>query len=381
MVLLINCNVPLLGLQIFQDCLKDFMNRLKFENLGNLIIHSLSVGIIAFSRNMEIIETNQKARELLSLEDKIDASLNSGTDHAIWGDWKDRLAKIVDYGSHGNFNTVKYVKNGTTKLLDISCVALKEEKSQRTLGGALVIEDATGRVEMERKLSASEKLAAIGKVSGKVAHELNNPMDGILRYINLSKRMIQTEQYQKSLEYLENSKNGLKRMSNVIRELLEFSRNTNSDTNFVKLENIISEALRTMSVHWEEINITITTDYDTDIKPVKSGGLFQVFCNLIKNAIDAMEQGGQLSIATSQDYDHIYISFTDTGHGIDDKYLENIFEPFFTTKQPGKGTGLGLAICNDIVSKYSGRITASRAPQGGSIFKVILPIKEVCTNN
>jgi signal transduction histidine kinase len=103
--------------------------------------------------------------------------------------------------------------------------------------------------------------------------------------------------------------------------------------------------------------------------------LFQVFCNLAKNALDAMPNGGELRIATSLAADDtIMIELHDTGTGLPAESTEAIFEPFFTTKEGGKGTGLGLAICRDIVESCHGRITARNAPDGGSIFSVYLPV-------
>jgi len=103
--------------------------------------------------------------------------------------------------------------------------------------------------------------------------------------------------------------------------------------------------------------------------------LFQVFCNLVKNALDAMPNGGELRISTSLVADDtIMIELHDTGTGLPPGSMEAIFEPFFTTKEGSKGTGLGLAVCRDIVESYHGRITAQNAPDGGSIFSVYLPV-------
>ena len=110
---------------------------------------------------------------------------------------------------------------------------------------------------------------------------------------------------------------------------------------------------------------------------MKTGNLFQVFCNLIKNAVDAMPDGGELTIKTRLESDDtVSIEFRDTGQGFPPEHSKMIFEPFFTTKGSGRGTGLGLAICEDIIEKYNGRITAQNAQTGGSIFTVYLPLPE-----
>ncbi len=125
----------------------------------------------------------------------------------------------------------------------------------------------------------------------------------------------------------------------------------------------------------EASNVEILRDYASGLPQIRSGNLFQVFCNLTKNALDAMQDGGELKISTRlAANDMITAEFRDTGPGLPKENTEAIFEPFFTTKDKGKGTGLGLAICRDIVESYNGRITAENISEGGSIFTVYLPV-------
>jgi len=121
-------------------------------------------------------------------------------------------------------------------------------------------------------------------------------------------------------------------------------------------------------------NISIVRNYTFGMPQVRSSNLFQVFCNLAKNAMDAMPNGGELRISTYlTTEDTLAAELRDTGMGFPPDSTEAIFEPFFTTKEGDKGTGLGLAICRDIVESYHGRITAQNAPDGGSIFTVYMP--------
>ncbi len=228
---------------------------------------------------------------------------------------------------------------------------------------------------MQTQLANMERLATIGKLASKVAHELNNPMDGILRYINLALRSIEQQNLEKPKEYLLQCRQGLMRMVQIVSELLEFSRSTyTTSEEHVKIEQIIEDAIKTMDVKAEGSGIRIIRNYRPDVPQVRSGNLFQVFCNLIKNAMDAMPNGGELHISTRVTADNTaIIEFRDTGTGFAPEDAEAVFEPFFTTKEKHGGTGLGLAICKDIISKYHGRITAENAPQGGSIFTVHLP--------
>jgi signal transduction histidine kinase len=164
-------------------------------------------------------------------------------------------------------------------------------------------------------------------------------------------------------------------MVQIVSELLEFSRSTYTPQEYVKIEQIIEDALKTTESKAEAANISITRNYTFGLPQVRSGNLFQVFCNLARNALDAMPNGGELRISTAlASNDTIMAELRDTGTGFPPENTEAIFEPFFTTKEGGKGTGLGLAVCRDIVESYHGRITAQNAPDGGSIFTVYLPV-------
>lgn len=351
------------------------MEKRKFINLDESITQSLSVGIVAFSRDLKIIETNKIAEEILVESSSIDKALSLGNPSSDWPDWKLELISMLEVGQRRKHDSIPYSNGDKNWLLDIICVPLRDINGEGIIGGTIMLEDVTERVEMEKQLASSERLAAIGKVAGKVAHELNNPMDGILRYINLAQRVIETGEKEKANEYLENCKNGLNRMSKVIDELLEFSRGQDSSKEYNDLNRTIDDAIRTMQPHLELTNTTIEKNYDLTIGKIRCGSLFQVFCNLIKNASDAIESQGKIVIKTIKtEQDSIEIEFIDNGHGIEEKNLNSIFEPFFTTKRHGRGTGLGLSICQDIVKKHNGSIVARNNPDCGSTFQITLPL-------
>ena len=343
--------------------------------LGRSIVQSLPIEVIAFNVDLKIIEANSQAAKLIELGDYIDKSLAKGTDNKVWPGWTEQLKSVVSTGKTCGFDSVDYKLNGKTKLLRIVCTPLKKAKTARNLGATVIIEDITEKVNIQRRLANAERLAAVGKLASKVAHELNNPMDGILRYINLAIRIIEQENLEKPKEYLTQCRKGLMRMVQIVSELLEFSRSTYTPSEYTGIEQIIEDAIKTMGSRAETLNIRILRNYTSGIPQIRSGNLFQVFCNLIKNALDAMPDGGELSISTRLAADDTaVVEFRDTGTSFAAENADAIFEPFFTTKDKGKGTGLGLAICKDIVERYHGRITAENVPQGGSIFTVYLPV-------
>ena len=348
----------------------------RFGQFNKSIIESLPIGVVTFDSDLKIIEANRQAARLIKLDDTIDKSLAKGSDGAgtPGPGWAGQLKSVVSRGKTLSFDRVSYTLDGQTKLLRIVCTPLKKAETKKIAGGTAIIEDMTENVNIQRQLADVEKLAAVGKLASKVAHELNNPMDGILRYINLTLRIIEQENLEKPKEYLAQCRQGLMRMVQIVSELLEFSRSTYAPSEYVRLEQIIEDAIKMMDSRAEASNVRILRDYSPDIPQITSGNLFQVFCNLIKNAVEAMPDGGELKISTRlTGGDTAVAEFCDTGIGFAPENTEVIFEPFFTTKDKGEGTGLGLAVCKDIVERYRGRITAENAPVG-STFTVYLPV-------
>ena len=348
-------------------------------NLAELIIESICPGVVAFDTNLKIIRANTRASELIELDEFIDQALSKGTDQKVWNNWTKLLKSAITADKKAEFKVVRYNYNGRKRLLHIACTAIKDSRTQTPLGGAIVIEDVTKTIDTEQQLAQAERLAALGKVAGKVAHELNNPMDGILRYVNLALRVMDKHDVEKAKEYIRHCRTGLMRMVHIITELLEFSRNTYTAFEYAPIDKIIKDAVKAMEPTATQVDIQIVQDCPRQLPHIKNNNLFQVFCNLIKNAVDAMEGQGKLNITTKLAKDDVAIEFRDTGPGFPPEKAQLIFEPFFTTKNRSKGTGLGLAICKDIVEKYNGKITAENAVGGGSIFTVYLPLTNEST--
>ena len=345
------------------------------EAVRKAIIHALPLGVVAFDANLKIFEANSLARAIIKLRGSIDSSLAEGTEASIWGDWKNRFSEVINHGKTLTLNNIRCLFDGKNRLLNIVCTPLSDGADNSITGGVMVIEDVTEKASIENQLANTERLAALGKLAGRVAHELNNPMDGILRYINLAIRILEEEKLDKPMDYLQQCRKGLMRMTNIISELLEFSRSSHSAIEEVSIDEIIDDAIKSMTPRSVSAGVEIVRNHSNPLPPARSGNLFQVFCNLIKNAIDAMEQGGKITVSSNVNKDNVVmVEFRDTGPGFAPENSESIFEPFFTTKRLGLGTGLGLAICKDIIEKYGGNITAQNADDGGGVFTVYLPL-------
>jgi two-component system, NtrC family, sensor kinase len=219
-------------------------------------------------------------------------------------------------------------------------------------------------------------MAALGRLAARVAHELNNPLDGILRYVNLAMRVNLSGGGDPRVgDYLEKARGGLLRMAQITTALLEFSRSSHAPPEQATLNTIVNDAIAAMAGRAADAGVTVDCRLNGDDLPVARGSnIFQVFCNLIKNAIDAMPTGGTLTVTTSMEAGDVVIAFEDTGIGLPED-ADRIFEPFFTTKEPGRGTGLGLAVCKEIIERYGGSIVAQRRQPAGTAFVVRIPEK------
>ncbi|MGQ9652007.1 MAG: sensor histidine kinase [Phycisphaerae bacterium] len=345
---------------------------------GEQVLTCLSLGLVVFDRNLSIIHHNPAAEYLVSGCRSIAEALEQGNIDSRYQDWRQALMGVIERGHEQRFDqVVRRDSEQGERLLNLLCIPWAHESGGQIGGGILVIEDVTAVISMEKRLAVSERMAAVGNLAARVAHELNNPLDGILRYINLALRAGEIGRPEKITEYLTQARGGLLRMTEIVRELVEFSRSTATAFDDAGINTIVDEAVKVMSDKAVAAGVSIICTLSEDVPAIRGTNLFQVFCNLIKNAIDAMPNGGTLTIATQVVDGEVIIRFEDNGIGLPEE-MDRIFEPFFTTKPPGKGTGLGLPICKDIVEKYNGKIIPQRRPRGGTAFTVRLPL-ESCT--
>ena len=348
--------------------------QLQFDTLCKSLADSLRFAFISFDRELRIADYTPLAKNLVYLKPFIDQTIAEGTDINVWKNWKELLESTLAANKKADFGTVEYTCNNHLRLLNITCIPFIDPTSDTAIGGTIALYDITEKLSVEQELAHAERLIAIGKVAGKVAHELNNPLDGILRYVNLSLRTIEKGSPEKATDYLLHCRKGLQRMVQVITELLDFSRSTHLAFETSAVDKLLEDALRSLEFPLRNIDVRLVHEHTESVPHFKSDALFQVFCNLIKNAADAMEGRGQLTITLRQTTCEWQIEVLDTGNGFDPNAIDDLFKPFYTTKPQGRGTGLGLAICRDILAKLDSRVTAKNAPEGGGVFTVHLPI-------
>lgn len=340
------------------------------------VFESISSVLVVFDSDMRTLFRNEAARNLLpDAEDVCDALADLTIDGKYLG-WRNELRQVLDDRQTRRFDAVaRPAGDQPETYLSLMITPLRQPGSGAALGGLLLADDVSGRISMEQRLAVSERLAAVGKLAARVAHELNNPLDGIMRYTNMAFRRVDESGDSKTREYLDKARSGLKRMAQITSALLEFSRTTHTQFEQATINKIAEDAVTAMNGRAQDNNVTVVCNFHKQDMPVVRGSsLFQVFCNLIKNAIDAMPDSGTLTITTGIEGPDVIVTFEDTGVGLPAD-TARLFEPFFTTKPSGKGTGLGLAVCHEIVERYSGSITAVNRPKGGAIVTVKIPVR------
>ncbi len=231
----------------------------------------------------------------------------------------------------------------------------------------------------QQQLIHAEKLNAMGQLAASVAHEINNPLAGILVYSKLLAKKLSNDSLDKTeaLTNLAKMESAVGYCSNIVRRLLDFARQSEPVLKPVAVSDVIDQVLSLVGHQAEMKKIKVVREEMPGLPLVfgDSGQLQQVFINLIINAIQATSDGGKITIRTWLGYDgHVRVSVQDTGCGIPRENLAKIFTPFFTTKKEAKGSGLGLAVSHGIVERHGGKIEVESEVDKGSTFTVFLPV-------
>jgi len=250
-------------------------------------------------------------------------------------------------------------------------------KTFNSMVAAIVERDNLLKEDTQKQIVQSEKLASLGKLAAGIAHEINNPLTGVLTYSSILLEELKDTEHKDDLEVIVNE---TLRCRKIVREILNFARETRIEKERANVNQVIREMLSILEKHVNFQNISIVKDFDDavpdmeiDINQIK-----QVINNLSLNAADAMPDGGTLTIRTRFDADQnaVVVDFSDTGLGISEENIGRIFDPFFTTKQTGKGTGLGLAVTYGIIKRHNGTITVKSSTGEGTTFTVVLPVAQ-----
>ncbi|MBZ5721205.1 MAG: GAF domain-containing protein [Acidobacteriia bacterium] len=273
---------------------------------------------------------------------------------------------------------------GESRIVNVAIAPLVTKKFN-VIGRLIIMDDITERVELESQLSQADKLSSIGLLAAGVAHEVNTPLAVISSYAQMLSKQLQGDQQKGAL--LEKITRQTFRASEIVNNLLNFSRTSGTEFTEVDVNKVIADTLALLEHQFKTTKIRVQDELAPHLPPIQgnAGRLQQVFLNLFLNARDAMTNGGTLRVASSNG-DGVSVMVSDTGTGIAQEHIQRIYDPFFTTKttpregQPNRGTGLGLSVTYGIIQEHAGKIRVESRPGEGTTFYVDFPLTRKAVN-
>ncbi|GAB4354363.1 MAG: hypothetical protein Kow0099_38530 [Candidatus Abyssubacteria bacterium] len=350
------------------------------RNYGSSILRCLSQYVIIFDRQFSITYSS-KQRELAALfgmAPETDFSNTTILDLPLDLEkirLKERLEELLSSGAPFSLNNVKVKDSSEGRVVNMffSPFATPEEE---LIGGLLLVDDNTKNYEMQQRLVEAEKFSLIGSLTSMITHEVNNPLDGVMRLINLSLARLDHDTPVRT--YLVEAQKGLQRIASLVSSLLSFSRKSISlNGEFAPLNTIVESAVAAIKAKIEDKDVTFALNLAPENPRVKTNDFYQVVNNLVSNSFDAIGQSGHLTVETLVDDAMLHIIVEDNGCGIPKRMQPHIFSAFWTTKEYGKGTGLGLAIVKKVVDKYEGAILVESEEKAGTKMHVKFPLGNV----
>jgi len=369
---------------------KGLWGKLREErNKAHLYLNIAGVIIIAINKQGEISLINKKGCDVLGYQEKEIIGKN-WYDLCVPEDVREErkeLFKKVMAGEQEeaeDYENIILTKSGEERIIAWHNTTLIDEKGQ-IFGTLSSGEDITKRKQAEEELIQSEKLVSLGQLAASVVHEVNNPLAGIMVYVKLLQKKcrenkIQEESTEQQLQKMEKE---LDRTTRIIRNLLTFARQSEPSMRPIDINKVIDAALLLVENQINLENIGLEKHLNPDLPQVLADfdKIQQVLINIILNAIQAMPDGGCLTITTAlardisvegAKKDTVRIDITDTGIGIPKENLKKLFTPFFTTKEKGKGVGLGLSVVHGIIGKHKGKIEVESELNAGTTFSIYL---------
>jgi PAS domain S-box-containing protein len=325
--------------------------------------------ITAIDVNGKIVECNEKACQMYGYSR--DELVGMSILELIANGDKRRASKLLRKMSEEEMENVEYRfvrKDGSEFPAELSTSVLLNASGEPT-GSVNVTKDITKRKQMEQELFKSERLAAIGELAGMIGHDLRNPLTGIASASYFLKKKGRSKLDSKELEMIDTIEKCVDYSNKIINDLLDYSRELKLELTETNPKLLLTQALSLLQVP-ANVHIVDKTCEEPTLR-ADSAKMLRVFLNLMKNALEAMPNGGKLSIESHAQDEQVAISFSDNGVGIPEESISKLWTPFQTTK--AKGMGLGLPICKRIVEAHGGQISASSILKKGTVITLTLP--------
>jgi two-component system NtrC family sensor kinase len=294
-----------------------------------------------------------------------------------------QMMRSPQYGGVGKLRSfpMEYVREDGQVIDGNLSASIIYDASDNEVASVGIFVDLKERLEMETKLREtreqllqSEKLAAMGRLTSQVAHELNNPLYGIMNTLELLKTEISPQS--KRRKVLDMALSETERLTELLRKMLSFSKPDQEERQVTDVNTVLEEIMLLYEKQMRENSIRIISALAEDVGKIYASRnqLRQAFLNIVSNAKDAMPEGGTLTVTTKPAGDYVRIEFADTGMGIGKENLKRIFDTFFTTKDSVKDVGLGLSVCYGFIKDHGGDIKVESEKGGGTTFIIDLPV-------
>ncbi|MGH9730029.1 MAG: ATP-binding protein [Candidatus Acidiferrales bacterium] len=336
------------------------------------IIESLNIGVLTVDLEDCIESWNPQMERLIGIprEQAVGRSLADALP-------SDLVAEIASHSREEHVTSIykfRLYGPGPQRFVVNASFAPLVGKSGQRLGRLILLDDITQRVRLEEQMVQNEKLTSLGLLAAGVAHEVNTPLAVISNYIQmLGKQMPVEDSRQKTIDKIVKQ---TFRASEIVNNLLNFSRTGGAEFVEVNLNSVLDETLSLVQHPFKAARVNVIRNF-TDTLPFVLGSstrLQQVFLNLFMNARDAMPNGGMLEVRTAAFNGSVEVEVTDTGIGIRPEHIHRVFDPFFTTKASGRGTGLGLSVSYGIVKEHAGKLEVRSTAEKGTSFRLEFPV-------
>jgi two-component system, NtrC family, sensor kinase len=348
----------------------------RLKDFNENIVESINVGVMALDMEDRIESWNAQMEVMYALPRR--QALMQPLQALFPEDFVEEFSRMRQEPGVRNLYKFKLkTPTGEVRTVNVALAPLVTRTFQ-VIGRLIIMDDITERIELEAQLSQADKLSSIGLLAAGVAHEVNTPLAVISSYTQMLSKQLQGDPQKSGL--LEKITRQTFRASEIVNNLLNFSRTSGSEVGDVDVNKVIGDTLALLEHQFKVAKVEVENDLSPKLQPIQGnpGRLQQVFLNLFLNAKDAMPGGGKLRVATRNGAS-IRVSVSDTGSGIAPEHMPRIYDPFFTTKTSpregqARGTGLGLSVTYGIIQEHAGKIRVESHPGEGTTFTLDFPL-------
>ena len=353
----------------------------RLKDFNENIVESINVGVLAVDMEDRVESWNSQMEVMYALPRW--QALTHSLGEIFPAQFVEEFYRVRrNPGIHNLYKFRLSTPAGETRIVNVAIAPLVTRKFT-VIGRLIIMDDITERVDLEVQLSQADKLSSIGLLAAGVAHEVNTPLAVISSYAQMLAKQVQNEPQKSAL--LEKITKQTFRASEIVNNLLNFSRTSGTEFSEVDVNKVILDTLALLEHQFKTSQIHIEKELGSHVPSISGnpGRLQQVFLNLFLNARDAMAAGGTLRITTNNG-DGVSVTVSDTGSGIAQEHIHRIYDPFFTTKtaregQP-KGTGLGLSVTYGIIQEHAGKIRVESRNGEGTTFYLDFPLMRKAVN-